>query len=400
MCIFFIPLLNQWICNHITQCQSFYSQFIAYAVAQSDEETTNAIDNEEVETDSTDSTDNTQTNADSIDESPPVDQGDDETISNVDSNVADSNDQSEPIDTVPSSNENEEAVTTNNDQSPSSDQNDATENVAESNDQSESVNPTDESENVSSDDVDVDKQSDQDTQEEITEQSQEDTIQNENDMTTEVVQENISEDSQEVSTESDESSEPNTTQPSASEAPGFTCEHVGRFEYPNSCDKYYYCWDTEHAYAIFHCPRAFDPVSKHCVDHFNGCRFAPTCEADRSVFAYPDDKTAYFECRANKKAGVITYQIEREYCSKGREFNPNVGYCELINDDGNEHNHEPSDHFVCNKVGIFIDFTNESRYYECIVKNVSRGELKVIRRKCPKDTMFSGESNTCIPIAR
>lgn len=377
---------------HIGQCQFFYLQCITYTIAQSEEETTNAIDNEEV----------VSTSADQL---PPADQSDNEATSDV----ADSNDQSEPTDSVPSSSENAEVETTNNDQTSSSDQNDATENVAEPDDQPEPVNSTDETDNAASNDVDAHQQADQDAQEvtneeaqEVTnEGAQEEATQNEPEVTSEVVEENISEDPQEIVTESGESSEPETTQPNVSEAPeGFTCEHVGRFEYPNSCTSYYYCWDTEHAFAVFHCPKAFDPVSKHCVEYFNGCSLAPTCETDRSVFSYPGDKTAYFECRSNKKAGIITFQVEREYCSKGREFNPNLGYCELIETSGIELNHEPADHFVCDKVGIFIDFANESRYYECVVKNVSKGELKAISRKCPKYTMFSGESNTCIPIAR
>lgn len=257
---------------------------------------------------------------------------------------------------------------------------------------------------------------------EVTSQKpQEETTQSEQDKTTQPSEEITTQASQEVTTKGPSQPEttpastkqtettppPPTTEqpeitppPSVSEPPEFTCKHVGRFPYPNSCNKYYYCWSTEYPYHVFKCPRAFDPVSKYCVDHFNVCSLAPTCKADREVFAYPDDPTAYFECKRVKKAGIISYQIEREYCAKGREFNETVGYCELIDNAGTEPNSEESDYSICSKIGVSIDFGDDTRYYECIVKNVSKGELKAIKRKCPKDTMFNGDTLKCVPIAR
>lgn len=196
-----------------------------------------------------------------------------------------------------------------------------------------------------------------------------------------------------------ESSAPITDAPEST--PEFTCQSVGRFPYPGSCDKYYYCWDTVHSYAVFSCPKVFDPVSTLCVNNYAVCPLAPTCEADKQIFPDPDDKTAFFECKLERNRDALTpvYEIRREECERGREFDAELGYCRLNTPtEGTSSESGSSERFECTSVGIFIDYTSETHYIECVVKSVCKGQLKAVRRKCPKYTVFSAADKQCIPL--
>lgn len=192
------------------------------------------------------------------------------------------------------------------------------------------------------------------------------------------------------------SENPTTDTPaSPTPAPEFTCQSVGRFPHPDSCEKYYYCWDTVHSYAEFSCHRAFDPVNKLCVNNYAACPLAPTCEADKQVFPFPDDKSAFFECKLEKDDEAVSpvYEIRKEECARGREFNAELGYCTTPPSETGS-----TERFECTGVGIFIDYSSEIHYIECVIKSISKGTLKAIRRKCPKYTVFSAVDKQCVPL--
>lgn len=192
-----------------------------------------------------------------------------------------------------------------------------------------------------------------------------------------------------------------TSESTLAPAPEFTCQSVGRFPHPESCEKYYFCWDTVHSYATFSCPKVFDPVSKRCVDNYAVCPLAPTCETDKQVLPFPDDKTVYFECKLEKDKNAVTpvYEIRKEECEKGREFDAESGYCRLITStEWTSSESGSSERFECNGTGIYIDYSSEKHYIECVVKSVCKGILKAVRRKCPKYTVFSAVDKQCIPL--
>lgn len=192
-----------------------------------------------------------------------------------------------------------------------------------------------------------------------------------------------------------------TSEPTPAPTPEFTCQSVGRFPHPESCEKYYFCWDTVHSYAIFSCPKVFDPVSKRCVDNYAVCPLAPTCDADKQILPFPDDKTAYFECKLEKDKNAVTpvYEIRKEECEKGREFDAELGYCRLITStEWTSSESGSSERFECNGIGTYIDYSSETHYIECVVKSVCKGILKAVRRKCPKYTVFSAVDKQCIPL--
>lgn len=195
------------------------------------------------------------------------------------------------------------------------------------------------------------------------------------------------------------------TEPSV--LPEIVCEKVGRFAYPNSCDKYYFCWDTvNNIYAIFTCPEVFDPQTKRCSKDYGVCKTGPKCEFDKQIWPNPSDVTTFFECTTKSKVPgeePATVAIKQK-CAKLREYDAELGYCklssenELLLDDSVESDSEESlDGTSCTTKGVLIDFKKESRYYECVVKSVAKGILKLIRRRCPTLHVFSYDDKKCIP---
>lgn len=199
--------------------------------------------------------------------------------------------------------------------------------------------------------------------------------------------------------------DPSSTASPTTEAPEFKCDSVGRFACSHSCEKYYFCWDTTGDHAVFECPhhRAFDPITQLCVHNFAVCAAAPKCEVDRQVSPNPDDKTTFFECKLEEnddedEDSTETFEVRKHDCADGREFDANLGYCAIVPQDDGSSDENSGEKQDCTEAGIFIDFSNESRYYECTVKSVSKGKLKLHHHKCPKYHVFSMEDKKCIPL--
>lgn len=179
----------------------------------------------------------------------------------------------------------------------------------------------------------------------------------------------------------------------------FKCDNIGRFSYSGSCEKYYFCWNIGGDYAVFTCPRkkAFDPVTRHCVHNFAVCAVAPKCNFDKHVLPNPIDKSTFFVCKfrySSKK-----FVLRKQDCAEGREFDAKLGYCKskfhVLDDDISSDSDDDSfENVECEKPGIFADYhhSNECKYYECIVKSVSKGTFKLIRHKC-SDHMFNVGKN-------
>ncbi|XP_031619123.1 uncharacterized protein LOC116338165 [Contarinia nasturtii] len=202
------------------------------------------------------------------------------------------------------------------------------------------------------------------------------------------------------STDPSETTEPTTTTIQAettstsASVPKFSCTSVGRFPYPDSCAKYYYCWDTLNNHAIFSCPKVFHPETKRCVENYSVCASAPNCTYDKQVLANPDDRYSFFECNLNKNSDPYVYEIRRGECEKGREFDEQLGFCKLVSDEwASSENH--SEWFECSTVGIFIDFSSDTHYVQCVVKSISKGILRPCRHKCPANSIFNGIDMKC-----
>lgn len=186
----------------------------------------------------------------------------------------------------------------------------------------------------------------------------------------------------------------------------FKCKRVGRFAYPDSCEKYHFCWDTTHDHAVFTCPynEAFNPKTQHCEIDFAICETAPKCKFDRQLFPNPEDKSTYFRC-SFKSHGISDehesnsqYRLYKENCYGG-EFDTELGYCKLTAEDEDEDDSSEIDKSAnkmeCKEAGIFIDRSDDSRYYECIVKSVKYAK---IHQTCPYDHVFSMADKRCIKL--
>lgn len=220
--------------------------------------------------------------------------------------------------------------------------------------------------------------------------------------TTEVASQSTSTDGEETNSETEviDSSEENIVSPDANI---FICTKVGRFAYPNSCNKYYFCWGRKNiAKAVFSCPKVFDPKTKLCSSDYTVCGIAPKCQFDGQILPVPYDTGSFFECKSNGGDESKEYTAEKQDCAKGREYAPNLGYCKLISDEesllGDSDSSESLTGEPCSILGVSIDHSNDSRYYECIVKNVAKGILELIRRRCPKNHVFSMDDEKCVPL--
>lgn len=178
----------------------------------------------------------------------------------------------------------------------------------------------------------------------------------------------------------------------------FICESVGRFPVPNSCNKYYYCWDTIH-HTIFACPHVFDPKTQYCGNNFAVCESAPKCEADKQIFPNFDDETTFYECKLKNKMEPAEYELRRKDCARGREFDAELGYCVQIGvADTSSESHEHSENIECKRKGYLIDYTNESRFYKCELKSIAKGTFKAVRCQCPDHEVFSMADEKCIQL--
>lgn len=185
--------------------------------------------------------------------------------------------------------------------------------------------------------------------------------------------------------------------------PGFECKKVGRYPHPSSCTKYYYCWDNDSWAYEFTCPehRAFDPVTQYCVLNYGVCALAPKCSHNKQIIANPDDKWTFFECKINQfKSNEI--ELHCRPCANHREFDEKLGYCKLtsVNGEVATDSEELVDSNVqCGERGLMIDYEDDTKYYECVVRSVSKGILKPIRHKCPIYHVFSMFDEKCVPLS-
>lgn len=179
----------------------------------------------------------------------------------------------------------------------------------------------------------------------------------------------------------------------------FKCDDVGRFTYPGNCEKYYFCWNIGRAYAVFNCPhrKAFDPMARLCVYNFAVCSDAPKCDFNKHILPNPNDKSTFFVCKFRFLSQKFV--LRKHDCAVGREFDTELGYCKskshvLDNDVSSDGDSNSLEQVECERPGTFIDpyHSNECKYYECIVKSVSRGTLQSIRHR-QTDHMFNISKN-------
>lgn len=184
----------------------------------------------------------------------------------------------------------------------------------------------------------------------------------------------------------------------------FKCSRAGRFAHPNSCEKYYFCWDAIHDHAVFTCPynKAFNPKTQHCEYDFSVCNTAPKCQADGEFLPNQEDKSTYFECRfmkpfSDEDESDNQYRLYKENCDNGGEFDADLGYCKLTEEDEDDssESEESANKVECNEPGVFIDHSDDSRYYECIAKNVTYAK---IHQTCPNNYVFSMADKRCIKL--
>lgn len=188
----------------------------------------------------------------------------------------------------------------------------------------------------------------------------------------------------------------------------FKCNDAGRFAYPGSCEKYFFCWDKSDdvkKFRIFTCPHntAFDPATQLCVHDFGVCAVALKCEHDsKRVLPNPDDKSTFFQCKHHHSSKKI--MLQKRECAEGREFDAEYEYCKSIfaQDDVSliDSSDSSEDIVECEKPGIFMDYSNDSNYYECIVKSVSKGSLKLVHHSCPRFHIFTMIEKRCVSLLK
>lgn len=179
------------------------------------------------------------------------------------------------------------------------------------------------------------------------------------------------------------------------------CHSVGRFEHPESCEKYNFCYDVLTDKKEFNCEsnKAFDPLTQRCVYNYSVCARAPKCFIDnKRILPNPNDKATFFECK--HRPSSRSYILRKQNCAEGHEFDADLGYCKskFSDDDAPSDDNDSSEELECEKPGIFTDHTNDFDYFECVVKSVSKGTLKLIRHSCPKYHIFILREKRCVPF--
>lgn len=187
----------------------------------------------------------------------------------------------------------------------------------------------------------------------------------------------------------------------------FICTAVGRFPHPTDCQKYIYCWDLVHDHVTFSCKpkEVFDPEFGRCSNDWSVCSAAPKCEENKQHFPDPSDEHSYFICKRHGDPLNPAYILHKNKCKKHHIFDIETLLCKLneteIEIPSSEESNESIEKikFKCVEEGIFPDLANESKYYECILKNVIKGKFKTGHRNCRKNHIFSLEEKLCIPDA-
>lgn len=154
------------------------------------------------------------------------------------------------------------------------------------------------------------------------------------------------------------------------------CKKVGRFAHPSSCTKYYFCWQNFGTPYEFNCPehRAFDPISQHCVVNYGVCAIAPKCNNDKQIITNPDDKWSFFECFL-KQNETNAFELHCKRCADDRQYDDKLGYCKVASANGEMtlDSDESTDDSMCGETGLLIDYEDDTKYYECVVKSVTKG---------------------------
>lgn len=180
------------------------------------------------------------------------------------------------------------------------------------------------------------------------------------------------------------------------------CKNLGRFAHPSSCTKYYFCWDDSGWPREFKCPehKAFDPISQRCVINYGVCAYAPKCKHHKQTIPNPDNRWSFFECflKENKSND---FELRYIACADDRVYDDKFGYCKFLsaNDERIVDSDEFIDDSICDKAGVFLDYEDDTRFYECVVKNVASGLLKAVHHKCPMYHIFSMHDRICIPLS-
>lgn len=178
------------------------------------------------------------------------------------------------------------------------------------------------------------------------------------------------------------------------------CDNVGRFAHPGNCEKYYFCFNKNEDQKLLNCPhhQAFDPITRTCVHDFAVCAVAPKCTPDQRALPNVNDKSTYFECKFRHLSKKIV--LRKRSCAEGREFDAELGYCKskFLDSDFPSDSSNSAENMECEQVGIFTDYSNDFGYYECMVKSVSKGTLKLIRHSCPAYHIFIKNEKQCVPF--
>lgn len=198
-------------------------------------------------------------------------------------------------------------------------------------------------------------------------------------------------------TEEPEQTSQSSPQPEAAQS--FKCDNFGRYAHPNSCEKYYFCFIKNEDYKVFNCPDdlAFDPITQTCVHSFAVCAAAPKCTHDKRIFPNPNDKSTFFECKFRHVSKHFV--LRKRNCAVGRVFDAELGYCKskFLNDDFPADSSNSLEDLECEQVGVFTDYSNDFGYFECVVKSVSNGILKLRRHSCPAYHVFVATKKQCVP---
>lgn len=190
----------------------------------------------------------------------------------------------------------------------------------------------------------------------------------------------------------------NTEQPTSE----FECKSIGRIPNPNNCHEYYFCWHTPGPFHLFSCrSRVFDAKTKECVRDWAACSSTPKCQKLGDIMVNPTDKNSYFKCYQNKNSNdSMQLVVHKKKCAYNYVFDMNLGFCKAPHQETEAISAENEDdkEFECTSVGVFIDFSDETKYFECILTDVSNGILKKVQENCPKRHVFSFRDKKCIPL--
>lgn len=142
------------------------------------------------------------------------------------------------------------------------------------------------------------------------------------------------------------------------------------------------------------------PVTQHCVVNYGVCALAPKCANDKQIIPNPDDKWTFFQCKINRDDSN-EFELHCKTCADDREYDDKLGYCKLTSVNGEMvlDSDELTDEVACGETGLFIDYEDDTKYYECVVQSVAKGILKPVHHKCPIYHVFSMQERRCVPLS-